>query len=206
VSILGSPVTWAFAAAPSWGAVAGAVGLIYVTGISGAGKSAACAELLRRGFDADDTDAHGNAGWVDRSTGEVLGRLPSAERTPGYLERYEWRLDPERVTALARQAEDRLVFLCGSTANEAEVRSLFRSTVYLAIDEETLHRRLETRTSNDFGRSPYERAMVVGWHRVAEDGYRRFGAAIVDATRPLCQVVDEIVSIATQPVEDAADQ
>jgi thymidylate kinase len=91
------------------------------------------------------------------------------------------------------------VFLCGSTANEGEVWSFFRLAIYLAIDSETLRHRLATRTSNDFGRSDYERDMVLGWHRVAEDDYRRYGATVVDGTRPLSEVVDEVLRIAVAP-------
>jgi len=177
--------------------MAGSAGLVLVTGISAAGKSTVCAELRRRGYDAHDSDSDDNAVWVDRATGDVIGWIDGALRTPRFLERYEWRFDLERVAALARRAEDHVVFLCGSTANEAEVWPLFRSAVYLAIDDATLRHRLATRTSNDFGRSDYERDMVLGWHQaVAEDDYRRYGAAIVDGTRPMSEVVDEILKIA----------
>jgi len=172
-------------------------GLVLVTGISGAGKSTVCAELRRRGYDAHDSDDDDNAVWVDTATGEVIGRLPAAARTPAFLARYEWRFDPERVAALATQAHDHAVFLCGATSNEAEVWRHFRLAIYLAIDEGTLRHRLATRTSNDFGRSDHERDMVLGWHRVAEDDYRRFGAVVVDGARPLFEVVDAVLSIAT---------
>jgi len=178
--------------------MAGSAGLVLVTGISGAGKSTVCAELRRRGHDAHDSDSDGNAVWVDRTTGELIGRIESVGRTPGFLERYEWRFDPERVETLARRAEDHLVFLCGATANEAAVWSLFRVAIYLAIDDHTLRRRLATRTSNDFGRSDYERDMVLGWHQVAEDDYRRFGAVVVDGTRPLSEVVDAVLAVAIE--------
>ena len=75
---------------------------------------------------------------MDRATGEVIGRIDGASRTPGFLEQYEWRFDLARVAALARRPEDHVVLLCGSTANEAEVWPMFRSAVYLAIDDATL--------------------------------------------------------------------
>ena len=176
--------------------MAGSAGLVLVTGISASGKSSVCAELRRRGYDAHDSDDDKNAVWVDRTTGEVIRRIDGPARTPGYLDRYEWRFDPERVAALAGRAEDRPVFLCGATANEAEVWPHFRLSIYLAIDGETLRHRLATRASNDFGRSDYERDMVLGWHQGAEDEYRRLGAVAVDGTRPLPEVVDAVLSVA----------
>ncbi len=170
---------------------------VYVTGISGAGKSAVCEELQRRGYDAHDTDREGNAVWVNRDTGEVTAKETGLDaRTPGWLGQHDWRVVPERVQELASGARGRLVFLCGSTGNENEVWHLFSRTIYLSIDGDTLRHRLETRTTNDFGKSPHELAAVLEWHRVGEDEYRGFGAAIVDATRPLAKVVDDVVRIA----------
>jgi len=171
-------------------------GLVYVTGISGAGKSTVCAELRRRGYDAHDSDEDGNAVWVDRSTGEVVGRVDSSSRTHAFLERYEWRFNVLRVSALAERGNDRPVFLCGAAANEAQVWPLFRRVIYLAIDDDTLCHRLATRTTNDFGRSSYERDLALGWHHVTEDNYRRYGAAIIDGTLPAAEVVDDVLRIA----------
>ena len=100
--------------------------LVYVTGISGTGKSAVCHELNRRGYEAHDTDRDGNAVWVNRKTGEVTAEAGAADRSrPGWLDDQEWRIVPSKVQALVGRATDRLVFLCGGTANEDEVWDLF---------------------------------------------------------------------------------
>jgi len=169
--------------------------LVYVTGISGAGKSTVRRELRRRGFDAHDTDEDGNAVWVDVATGATTSARVSDD--PAWLATHEWRLVPERIAALAGNAIDRLVFLCGSAANEAVAWPHFTTVIYLAVDERTLRHRLATRTTNEFGKAPDELAAILGWHRVDADAYRRFGAVVVDATRPLEQVVDEVIAIAT---------
>jgi broad-specificity NMP kinase len=178
----------------AWWRQAGvAMPLVYVTGISGAGKSTVCRELRRRGVDPHDTDEDGNAVWVDVATGATTSACGSDD--PEWLATHEWRLVPDRVAALARQATDRLVFLCGSAANEAVVWPHFTTVIYLAVDERTLRHRLATRTTNDFGKAPHELAAILGWHRV--DAYRRFGAVVVDATQPLPDVVDEVIAITT---------
>ena len=172
--------------------------LVYVTGISGAGKSAVCNELNRRGYEAHDTDQDENAVWVDRKTGEVTAVAGAAERSrPGWLNDQEWRLVPSKVQALAGRAHDRLVFLCGSTANEDEVWHLFSRVIYLAIDEQTLRVRLASRTSNDFGKAPEELEAILSWHQVGEADYLRFGAAVIDATLPLHDVVDKVLEAAS---------
>ena len=179
-------------------------GLVYVTGISGAGKSAVCADLRRRGYEAHDADEDGNAVWVHGATGAITRRATRADRTPEFMAENEWRLDLERVRMLAERAEQTLVFLCGSVANDRVVWPLFRRTVYLAIDDATLLERLRNRRSNDFGKSDHERAMVLEWHRVDEEAYRSYGSVIVDATRPIDLVVDDVIAAAHSPNPGAA--
>ena len=66
------------------------VPLIYVTGISGAGKSAVCDELQRRGYEAHDTDREENAVWVNRKTGAVTARPAAPDlEPPDWLEEQE---------------------------------------------------------------------------------------------------------------------
>jgi dephospho-CoA kinase len=171
--------------------------LVYVTGISGTGKSAVCKELKRRGYEAHDTDLDGNAVWVNRKTGEVTAGAGAVERSrPGWLDDQEWRVVPSRVQALVGRADDSLVFLCGKTSNEHEVWHLFSRVICLAVDEQTLRDRLASRTSNDFGKTSEELEAVLYWHRVGEADYLSIGAVIVDATLPLHEVVDKVVEAA----------
>jgi hypothetical protein len=77
-----------------------------------------------------------------------------------------------------------------------QVWHLFSKTIYLTIDEATLRERLATRTSNDFGKSDHELAAVLKWHKVGPEQYRTFGATIIDATQPLADVVDDVLTTA----------
>jgi len=80
--------------------------LVYVTGLSGTGKSAVCRELKRRGYEAHDTDEEGNAVWVNRETGEVTAAAGAADRSrPGWLDDQEWRIVPSKVHALVGPRE-----------------------------------------------------------------------------------------------------
>lgn len=168
--------------------------LVYVTGISGAGKSTVCAALRRLGHEAHDTDQEGNSVWVNRRTGRVTMIASARERSqPGWLDEQEWRVVPAKIEALALRARDRVVFLCGSTANEHDVWHLFSRVVYLAIDTATLVDRLASRTSNDFGKSDTELAAILGWHEYSDAEFARLGATVVDATKDLAEVVDAVV-------------
>jgi hypothetical protein len=176
------------------------VPLVLVTGISGSGKSAVRVELQQRGHDAHDMDLDGNAAWVHRASGALASLSDVADpsiRSSPWLEEHEWRLVPSRVEELARRAADHTAFLCGLASNQDDVSYLFSRVICLAVDEETLRTRLASRTGNDFGKSEHELAAVLVWREPVQDGYRRSGAVMVDATLPLAEVVDAVVAAST---------
>lgn len=76
---------------------------VLVTGLSGAGKSSALAELDRRGYAIVDTDAPGWMEWVD-SPDQAWGG--------------EWLWVEERMTALLRSDDNRTLFVSGCVRNQ----------------------------------------------------------------------------------------
>lgn len=171
--------------------------LIYITGISGSGKSEVRKELIKRGYEAHGTDEDGIAAFYDNSTGEVDNENASDpnHRTPEWRASHTWKVQRDEVEKLAEKAKDKPVFLCGVVANDNEVWDLFSKVFALVVDEDTLMHRITNRTENNFGQNPHELALIADWQKTAEDDYRKFGASIIDATQPLEQVVDQIVGI-----------
>lgn len=88
-----------------------------------------------------------------------------------------------------------LVFLSGSVENEHDVWDLFTAVVCLVVNDATLRRRLAARPGY-FGKAPDELASILEWNRTSEANYRRFGASIVDAGRPLDAVVEDVLRVA----------
>ena len=168
-------------------------GLMFVTGIAGAGKSAAREELSRRGALAYDTDEDEIAQWTNKATREITPLLAEAHRTPEFLDENEWRADPDHVRLLATQAEKRAIFVCGSIANDEEVWSFFDKVFLLSIDEATMRYRLVTRRSHNFGTKPHELELLIAWRSAIDEHYRRRGAIVIDATQQVEAVVDEIL-------------
>jgi dephospho-CoA kinase len=77
---------------------------IFVTGISGAGKSTVRIGLVQRGYEAYDTDEDGIARFVNKMTGALTGRVDASLRTIEFTQANEWMVDPERVRTLAQRA------------------------------------------------------------------------------------------------------
>jgi hypothetical protein len=139
-----------------------------VEGLSGAGKSSVYEELIRRGYKAVSTD---------RAWKNPVDSTWYEHKALGELERSE----PE------------VLFVCGSGRNRDRFLPYFTEIFNLRIDDDTMRRRLEDRTNNDYGKQPEELELMLRLNRSDE---KPAGAIDVDATQPLEHVVDEVLRLA----------
>lgn len=168
--------------------------LIYITGVSGSGKSAVRIELMKRGYKAFDTDEDRIAAFYNNETGEMVDKPRNPQdRTPEWYAHHTWKMSRQDVERLALRGKDNPVFLCGGASNDQEVCDLFSRIVALTVDKETLKKRITTRTTNRFGKQPHEYASILEEQKKAEACYQRMNAMLVDATQAIEAVVDEIV-------------
>jgi hypothetical protein len=166
---------------------------VLITGCSGAGKSAIATVLARRGLACiDDDEDPFLARFVD-PTGTVVAQEP-AELDFAWLARHSWEWDPARLDELIRAAAPATLYLCGGADNQLELADRFTQVFLLEIDEPTMLARLDTRQDNEWGRAgdsrEYIRRLMPGY----QDRLRAFGAIPIDATQPLDQVADAILS------------
>lgn len=175
--------------------------LIYITGISGTGKTAVAAALKARGFEAYDGDGEGFNTFYDRKTNKQV-KIPEGIdlHTREWKEKNIWNTSREKVEELAARAKNKIIFLCGTTANEREMWNLFSKVICLTADEKTLRHRLATRTSNDYGKAPHELKEILEWHQPHQESHRKSNSIMIDSTKPLDEVVEEILKITSQAV------
>lgn len=84
------------------------MGLIYVTGASGAGKSTVRTELERHGYVAYDTDEDGLSRWFEnRSGAEVSMPVDPSRRDDAWFAHNTYRLPPDTVRRLGASAPSR---------------------------------------------------------------------------------------------------
>lgn len=171
------------------------VSVVWVTGMSGSGKSSVCKALKDLGYRAIDADLEGFSYWVHRLTGE-MATDPPYPVPAGWLDEYAWRISTARVQQLASNPRSGITFLCGGVENEDEVRRYFDVVVCLVVDDESIVARLAKRTTNAFGKHPEELAAVLAWNPSEADRYEKLGASIVDATRPLGEVISDVLAAA----------
>ena len=150
-----------------------------VEGLSGAGKSSVYEELIERGYKAISTDR----AWkvhADADTG--LSDRPIHSM---------W--DQQKAVSELESPQPEVLFVCGSSRNRDRFLPYFTRIFNLRIDDDTMRRRLRERTNNEFGKQPEEVELMLRLNRSDE---KPAGAIDVDATRPLNQVVDELLRLA----------
>lgn len=148
---------------------------ILVTGMSGTGKSSALAGLEKRGFAVVDTDHGGWSVWSDAERG------------------YVW--DEGRIAALLDSNQARTLYVSGTVSNQGSFYPRFDAIALLHAPLGVLLDRIETRTTNDFGKAGDER------ERIRRD-YAEVGPLLcatctheIDATQPLDVVVAQLAAL-----------
>jgi hypothetical protein len=163
-----------------------------IEGVSGAGKTAVCTELQRRGYHA----IHGDRELVyrgDPETGQPTAPETGTPTATWMSEHQIW--DVEKVRTLIANQEEAVTFFCGGSRNFVKFIELFDGVFVLDVDLGTMNRRIEERVAldpTDFGGTPEERELAVRLHQTKEDIPK--SGIIIDATAPLARVVDEILS------------
>jgi shikimate kinase len=170
------------------------MGLVYITGISGTGKSEVCKQLHDLGYWAFGTDEEGISAWYDANGCLVDTPARDLWRTQEWQATHRWCYSRERLESLATRAVDTTIFVCGSAANENEVWPLFSKVIYLFLNnEEELQRRLSERSDDGFGKEPHELAAILSWNKTNKSDYMRFGATLIDANQSIEKVVKDLI-------------
>jgi shikimate kinase len=148
---------------------------VFVTGMSGTGKSSAVAELGRRGHRVVDLD--------------------STEWSEWFPEDDEWRWREDRVARLLAETGAGTLYVCGCQSNQGAFYDRFDAVVLLSAPADVLLARIARRTTNDFGKTPAERRRILADVRDVEPRLRATCTHEIDARRPLAEVVFELEAI-----------
>jgi shikimate kinase len=162
---------------------------VLVTGMSGTGKSSALAELGRRGFRVVDTD---DPGW--REYREDVGSSDE-------LRRGEWLWVEERITGLLLDSDDGCsLFVQGCARNQSRFYDRFDAVVLLSAPADVIIDRVARRTTNNYGKSSVERAMILDDLAKVEPLLRASCTHELDSSRPLDLVVADLIAVASRPI------
>ncbi|MBV9805460.1 MAG: AAA family ATPase [Solirubrobacterales bacterium] len=148
---------------------------ILVTGMSGTGKSSALERLRQLGFRVVDTD---EGDWTEWSAAEG-----------GYV----WREEP--IAELLASDGGPSLYVSGTVSNQGRFYDRFDAVVLLSAPAEVVLSRIETRTTNPYGKTAAQREVVLRDVAEVEPLLRRTCTHEIDATRPLEDVVTELAKL-----------
>ena len=154
--------------------------VVFVTGMSGTGKSAALAELTSRGHRVVDTDYGGYAEEV-----------PSSDEGG-----WEQLWCEDRIAAVLDQHDEGVLFLSGCVANQGKFYLRFDAVVLLSAPVDVILERVATRDTNNFGKSERERRRILHDLATYEPRLRAGATAEIDTRAPLGEVADALERIA----------
>jgi hypothetical protein len=119
----------------------------------------------------------------------IRATLKREKRTNDYGHEYHiWDVDKFREIAANKEGE--VTLSCGGSRNFNRFLDLFDKVFVLDVDVETLKRRLDSRAVDDWGGNKKEKELILRLHATKEDIPE---GMMIDAARPLSEVVDAIV-------------
>jgi shikimate kinase len=143
--------------------------------MSGTGKSTALMQLEKRGFQVVDTDEPPWSEWSDQDGG------------------YAWR--EELIAELLARDNGATLYVSGTVSNQGRFYSRFDAVVLLSAPIDLLLRRIESRTTNDYGKTIEERRLILSQLSEVEPLIRATCTHEVDTTQPIPDVVAQLVDI-----------
>ena len=141
--------------------------------MSGTGKWTALGELRARGFPVVDTD---EPGWKEPRGDESV-----------------WRED--RISELLARDDGGTLYVSGCVSNQGRFYDRFNAVVLLGAPAEVMLARIGDRRSNDYGKDPAERELVLLDLASVEPRLRATCTHEIDAARPIGEVVEALIAI-----------
>ena len=144
-----------------------------IEGVSGAGKTAVCTELQRRGYQA----IHGDRELVYRGDPETGLPMAPETGTPAATWMSEHQIwDVEKTKAYIANQDEAVTFFCGGSRNFSKFIDLFDDVFVLDVDLDTMIRRIDERVAldpTDWGGQPEERELAVRLHQTKGHSEKR---------------------------------
>ena len=116
-----------------------------------------------------------------------------SEQEAGYV----WRED--RIAELLARDRSVTLYVSGTVSNQGRFYPQFDAVVLLSAPADVLLDRIENRTTNDYGKTPQDRHLILGHLAEVEPLLRATCTHEMDATQRIEAVVAQLVLIGADP-------
>jgi len=163
---------------------------IYITGISGTGKTSIANKLNEKGIKSFSIDEVPNlCHWVNKRDGKVVDYEVKLDRA--FIESHEWVCDAEALKNLSNQ--EGTVVVLGLADNQNEFLPLFDKVILLQCKPETFLKRILERKDNIFGQDKSAQEYLLRTYEKYESDILKNGAVSINVEQPLDIVVENIL-------------
>src|SRR5207237_9388704 len=100
-----------------------------------------------------------------------------------------------RMAAMWAEDHARTLYVSGCMANQGKFYDRFDAVVLLSAPAEVILERVDRRTTNDYGKTPRERDLILTHLETVEPLLRATATHEIDASRPVAEVVDALIAI-----------
>ncbi len=167
---------------------------IYITGVSGTGKTTIANELEKQGYYTISIDEVPNlCSWIDQETGKNDGGKYT-KLTLDFVDKHDWICDIDFLKNLLNKKID-LIFVLGMATNQDDFLHLFDKILLLECSPEIFVKRIEHRTDNDFGKDKEIQKQILGRYKPYAEKMLSKGAISVNTEKPIIEVIENILKI-----------
>lgn len=164
---------------------------MYITGISGTGKSTLVKEFRKLGKVVIEIDDYSR--WHHKESGhQVHGIL---EFNKEFLNTHEWLTNIDELKETFDKTRDKDIFVFGLVGKLKENLNLFDKIILLTCSTETAFKRIDQRNDNDFGKNNDTKEWIKSWKDDFEKEWTDLGAIPVSVEDSIEVVTQNILKI-----------
>ena len=165
--------------------------IVYVTGISGTGKTTLAKGFVKNGKVAIDIDEYSR--WYNTESGVQVHGIK--EFTQEFLDTHKWIADIKELKETFEENKDVDVFVFGVIGMLKNHLDLFNKVILLTCSTETAFKRIDQRDDNDFGKDDSTKEWIKSWKDGFEKDWIALGAIPVNAEDSIEVVMENILNI-----------
>ncbi|GAF63214.1 hypothetical protein BTS2_0105 [Bacillus sp. TS-2] len=151
--------------------------ILFITGMSGTGKSTVLEKLSLMGFQTIDTDYFNYSISVYQK-----------ER-----DEHEWLWDEDKIERLLKESRKTPLIISGTVSNQGKFYGYFNEVICLTSSLETILYRVSKRTNNSYGKIERERDEITANYHQFNEIIKRSASMVIDTD--MMNVEDTVNSI-----------